>query len=114
VTSFPTPWTVDVLPYVGTTEDAYGNETPTWATTPVTRSVYGWGPAGLNETTASRDTVTADLELLAPSDFYVGPKDHVRVLGQTYEVQGGVESYDFGPFGFTPGVRVNLRRFAPS
>lgn len=109
--NFPTPWTVDVLPYVGTAEDAYGNETPTWATTPVVRSVYGWAPAGTNESNASRHTVTADLELYGPSDFTVDPRDHVRILGMTYEVQGDVESYDYGPFGFTPGVRVNLRRF---
>jgi hypothetical protein len=28
-----------------------------------------------------------------------------------YEVQGLVEDYNHGPFGFTPGGRVNLRRF---
>lgn len=106
--------TVDVLAYIGTVENEYGNVTPAWATIPDVRPVYGWASASTNETTASRETVTADVELYAPSDFYVDPKDHVRILGQTYEVQGGVESFDYGPFDFKPGVRVNLRRFAPS
>lgn len=104
-------WSVDVLPYVGTVENAYGNTTDAWATEPVVKRVYGWAPAGTNEATASRQTVTADLELYAPSDFTLDPRDRVRVMGRTYEVQGEVEDFDHGPFGFTPGVRVNLRRF---
>lgn len=108
-------WTVDVVPYVGTVEDEYGNTTDAWAAIPVPTPVYGWAPAGMNETTASRDTVTSDVQVYAPSDFpRVGPKDRIRILGQTYEVQGGVESFDYGPFGFKPGVRINLRRFAAS
>lgn len=109
---FPTPWTVDVLPYVGTVENEFGNTVDVWATVPVVEPVFGWAPAGTNESTASRQTVTADVELLAPSVFTLDPRDHVRILGQTYEVQGVVESFDYGPFGYTPGVRVNLRRFS--
>lgn len=105
-------WTVDVLPYVGTDEDAYGNTVDAWATTPVVKRVYGWAPAGTNESNASRHTVTADVELFVPSDFTLDPRDHVRILGLTYEVQGIVEDYDHGPFGYTPGARVNLRRAA--
>jgi hypothetical protein len=104
-------WVIDVLPYVGSAEDEFGNPTTTWATTPVRRSVYGWAPAGTNEATASRQTVTADIVLYAPSEFTLDPRDRVRLLGQTYEVQGDVESFDHGPFGYTPGVRVNLRRY---
>jgi hypothetical protein len=104
-------WVIDVLPYVGTLEDDYGNRIDAWATTPVRKSVYGWSPAGTNETNASRHTVTADLELLVPPDFTLDSRDRVRILGVTYEVQGLVEDYNHGPFGFTPGGRVNLRRF---
>ena len=106
-----TPWSVDVVPYIGTVENEYGNTVDAWATIPVPTPVYGWAPAGTNESTASRQTVTADLELYAPSDFVVDPRDRIRILGKTYEVQGDVEDFDHGPFGFTPGVRVNLRRF---
>lgn len=104
-------WVIDVLPYVGTAEDEYGNTVDAWETTPVKRSVFGWAPAGTNEETASRQTVTADLQLFAPSGFTLDPRDHVRILGQTYQVEGIVEDYDHGPFGYTPGCRVNLRRF---
>lgn len=108
---FPARWTVDVLPYIGEVEDEYGNTVDAWADTPVPTPVYGWGPAGTNESNASRHTVTADVELLAPPDFTVDPRDRIRILGKTYEVQGDVEDFNHGPFGFTPGVRVNLRRF---
>ena len=104
-------WVIDVLKYIGTTTNEFGNETPSWASTPRRVSVYGWAPAGTNESNASRQTVTADLDLFAPSGFALDPRDRVRILGQTYEVQGVVEDYDHGPFGFTPGCRVNLRRF---
>lgn len=109
---FPTPWAVDVLAYVGTVENEYGNVTPAWATVPESKPVYGWAPAGTNENNASRHTVTADLELFAPPEFTLDPRDHVRIDGLTYEVQGAVEDFNHGPFGFAPGVRVNLRRFA--
>jgi hypothetical protein len=106
-----TRWTVDVVPYIGTVEDAYGNIVDAWDVTARTERVYGWAPAGTNESNASRHTVTADLELFAPPGFTLDSRDHVRVLGKTYEVEGDVEDYDHGPFGYTPGIRVNLRRF---
>lgn len=106
-----TPWTVDVLPYIGSVEDAFGNTTDAWAAVPTPAPVYGWAPAGTNETNASRHTVTADLEVFAPAGFTLDPRDHVRIDGRTYEVQGEVEDFNHGPFGYTPGVRVNLRRF---
>ena len=107
-----TRWTVDVLPYIGTVDNEYGNTVDAWATEPVTKAVYGWAPAGTNESNASRHTVTADLELFAPPGFTLDSRDHVRILGQTYEVQGDVEDFNHGPFGWAPGVRVNLRRFS--
>ena len=106
-----TPWIIDVLPYIGTVEDAYGNTVDAWSETPTPTPVYGWAPAGTNESNASRHTVTADLELYGPPDFTLDPRDRVVILGDTYEVLGAVEDFNHGPFGYTPGVRVNLRRF---
>lgn len=106
-------WLVEVLAYAPGVKDDYGNPTDAWATTPVRKPVYGWSPAGVNESNASRHTVTADLELLVPPGFTLDSRDHVRILGVTYEVSE-VESYDHGPFDFNPGGRVNLRRFTPS
>lgn len=104
---FPTPWTVDVLPFAPTV-DAYGNDTDSWGA-PVPRPVYGWAPAGTDEVGGDRRSVTADLDLYAPPGFVCGTQDKVTVLGRVYRVEGEIESFDFGPFGFRPGVRVGLR-----
>lgn len=109
-----TKWTVDVLAYNGTTRNEYGNVVPSWVTVPVAVPVYGWFPATITEETATRNTVTSDIELLVPPGFTIGPKDHVRINGVTYEVNGGVEDYSHGPFGFNPGGKVNLKAFVPS
>jgi hypothetical protein len=106
---YPTPWTVDVLPYQGMTPDRLGNETPAWGL-PVTKRVYGWAPAGTDEVNGWRHNVTADLQVYGPPDFTAEPRDRMVVDGRTYEVEGEVEDFGHGPFGFNPGVRVNLRR----
>ena len=100
---------VQVLAFSGAAEDDYGNETPGWGA-PVTRYVYGWAPAGSLEVNGWRHTVTAELSVFAPPDFEVTSKDRMVVDGDTFEVEGLVEDYNNGPFGFTPGVVVNLRR----
>lgn len=108
-------WSVQVLPYEGTTEDRFGNETKTWdEDNPRTEMVYGWAPpartTASTETNTWRDAVTADLSVYAPPSFTVDPLDRMVVDGKTYEVDGEVEDYNHGPFGFTPGVVVNLKR----
>jgi hypothetical protein len=102
-------WPVEVLPYVGTTEDDYGNETPSWGE-PQRRRVFAYAPAGGTEVNGWRHTVTADLTLYAPPDFAVTSRDRVVVAGKTYDVEGEVEDYTHGIGLFTPGVVVNLTR----
>lgn len=102
-------WPVEVLPYLGTLDDEYGNEQPSFAP-PEERYVFGWAPAGGVEVNTFRHAVTADLSVYAPADFTVRPKDRMRVDGKTYDVQGDVEDYNHGPFGYAPGVVVNLSR----
>ncbi len=104
---FPTPWTVDVLPFQPT-EDEYGNDANTWGA-PVTELVYGWAPAGTAEVGGDRRAVDAVLELYAPPGFVCGTQDKVTVLGRTYRVEGEIEDFNYGPFGFRPGVRVKLK-----
>lgn len=104
-----TPWTVEVLPWQSDGYDSYGNPIEGYGD-PVSESVYGWAPGGVTELTGWQSQVTADLQLYAPADFTVGPRDRVRVAGVTYDVEGVVEDFNHGPFGFTPGVRVNLTR----
>lgn len=102
-------WEVQVLPYVGTTPDDYGNEVASFAP-PVTRYVYGWSPAGGVEVNTFRHAVAADLAVYAPNDLDVRPRYRMVVDGKTYDVQGEVEDYNHGPFGYAPGVVVNLTR----
>ena len=98
-----------MVPYVGTVEDDYGNETPSYGQ-PRTRYVYGWGPGGDIEVNGFRQTVTADLVVYAPPGFPVGSRDRVRVLDVDYDVEGLPQDFNHGPFGYEPGVTVNLRR----
>lgn len=107
--NIPTPWVVTVLPYTGGEPDDYGNATATYGDG-LLFSVYGWAPVGADEVTTGRDVAAADLALYAPSGFRCNPRDRVRIDGLTYEVTGPMEDYGRGPFGFSPGVRVNLRR----
>ncbi len=106
---FPTPWTVQVLPHSAGAEDALGNPTDSWGPGR-TEPVYGWAPAGTTEVNGSRHAVTADLQVYVPSGFSCSPRDRVIAGGRTYEVQGEVEDFDHGPFGWQPGGQVNLRR----
>jgi hypothetical protein len=107
--AIPTPWTVAVLHYLTGVEDEYGNDVEGWSS-PDTQRVYGWGPAGSFEQGGWQRQVTADKSVFAPPAFRCGPHDRVVVDGQTYDVEGEVEDYTHGPFGYGPGVVVNLRR----
>lgn len=109
---FPTPWTVDILAYLGDVEDDFGNEKPKWSTVARTEPVYGWAPAGTSEANVSRHAASADVELYAPPSFAANPRDRVVLDGNMHEVEGYVEDFNHGPFGWRPGVRLNLRRLA--
>lgn len=89
--------------------DDYGNPIPG---EPIEdeQAVYGWAPAGTSEFDDRQEQVTHDLDLYAPPGFRVTAADRVRVVGDVYEVEGRVQDFNHGPFGFTPGVRVKLRR----
>jgi hypothetical protein len=107
--TFPTPWTVQYLAYAGTTEDDRGNEIPAYAA-PVDWKVYGWSaPQSSEPKVAGVESVVVTLELFAPARP-VGDQDRIVVNGDTYEVVGDPEDYDHGPFGFAPGMVVNLTR----
>lgn len=95
--------------------DEYGNPVATF--TDETRLVFGWwvpgsdAPAGGNEvSTAGRDGVIADVAFLAPR-FPVDDRDEFIIpefSDQPLRVQGEPRPWDFGPFGFRPGMQVNL------
>lgn len=106
---FPTRWAVQHLAYDGTTEDDRGNTVDSWAA-PVERPVYGWGaPQSAEPKVAGVESVVVTLELLAPT-FPVDDRDRMVVDGVTYDVVGDPEDYNHGPFGYAPGMVVNLTR----
>lgn len=110
---FPTPWTVQVQAYDSTAEDGFGNPLDAWGPAGAPQPVYGWCPPGTigrREVTGWRSVVTTDVELLAPPGFTCNPRDRIILDGLVHEVQGEVEDFNHGPFGFRPGVVVNLKR----
>lgn len=110
MTFIPTPHTVGVRTWSEGPPDSRGNPTDVWSA-PVEAPVYGWAPAGTAEPfDVGRDAVTWDLDLYVPPEFTVDRKDRVVVLGDEYTVEGRLESFDYGPFGFRPGGRVRLKR----
>lgn len=102
-------WRVEVVPFVADIDDDYGNATATYGP-PVPRYVYGWAPAGSVEVQSYRHDVKADLSVYAPADFVIDPRDRMVVGGKTYEVAGEPDDFNHGPFGWAPGVVVNLTR----
>ncbi|WP_130453089.1 hypothetical protein [Leucobacter luti] len=77
---------------------------------PVEKRVYGWAIPGTDqETRPEHSGVERDLDLYCREPFAV-PKDRVTIQGVAYLAVGWPEEYDFGPFGFTPGCRINLKR----
>lgn len=100
---------MDVLPFVAGATDAHGNPIDGWGP-PVTQPVHGWaGPSG-EPSERGRDAITWDLDLYAPAGFVVGPRDHVVLLGETYDVDGDVEDFTHGPYQSRGGLRVSLKR----
>ena len=115
MSDFPTPHTVGWHSYTAGVEDDHGN--PGEATyspgldepgTPT--AVIFIAPGGSSEPNVVR--VEHDLEIGLPPDATVGaPQDVVDVPGVgRFDVVGYPDDYTLGPFGFTPGKIVKLRR----
>ena len=104
-----TPYTVEHRAFTGTTRDARGNVTQTYADG-VSRPVYGWGPPRSDEPTSGAVTaLTVDLEVYSPT-FEYGSQDRFVVGGNVFEVVGLPTDYDHGPFGYRPGMVIRLKR----
>lgn len=107
---FRTPYRVEHLIFDGYTDGPRGEQQALYKT--ALRDVYGWAsPTAKEAGNMNVVTLTADLQLFAPT-FPVSEVDRFRVQGLTYEVDGLPAQYDFGPFGFKPGMVVNLKRVA--
>ena len=96
--------------------DDYGELTPVF--TPAkdapgtSYKVFGWSvPSSREPAVAGHDRLVVDVQLLAPPDFPAGPYDLIDIpdLGQ-FQVIGLAEKNDANPFGWNPGMTVNLRK----
>lgn len=109
---FPTPWTIGLRVHSTGAANSWGDPVPSWAE-PVDRAVYGWAPASTAEGhDAGRSAVELDLDVFGPTETLgdIQPRDRLVIDGNLYEVEGRVENFDRGPFGFAPGVRVGVKR----
>ena len=89
--------------------DGYGNPVAEWVRSE--RLVYGWREASSREPGDVLDgRLVADVVLTAPT-FPVSPLDQFEIPGydRPLKVEGRPIVADNGPFGFSPGMRLNLR-----
>lgn len=123
---YPQPFTVQRIRRTKSGENAL--KQPVYSDSVSTVAVYGWQPVSEVEryTAALAGRTVTDLKLLSPTgDFLptdavviggavtiVDGKAEVTGGGAKYEVDGQVEDYNHGPFGFTPGYAIGLRRVA--
>lgn len=109
--SFPTPFTVQRIRRTLSGENALGQ--PIYTDSSASVAVYGWQPASQEEryTAALSGRTVSELKLLSPTGDFRS-SDAVIVNGVAYEVDGEVEDYNHGPFGFSPGFTVGLRKVA--
>lgn len=111
MSTYPTPWSVQVRTHSAVARDTHGKPTDVWSGPGDPQPVYGWGPAGTSEPSEpNRSAVTHDLDLYVPPGFVCAPRDRIDVAALTYEVEGELEDFTHGPFGFAPGGRVRLRK----
>lgn len=108
---YPTPHTVTHLRRVTDGENALGQTLVTYEA--VTRAVYGWSTktvtdGGGNPELADR-TIT-ELALLTPDGGWSDGDKVTMPDGREFTVIGDQSDSNTGPFGFTPGYRVTLRR----
>lgn len=111
---FPMPWTITVHEHTYGERDEYGERKDVYLDRD--EPVMGWAPAsaGTEPFEQGRRTVVADLDVYGPPGLSVKSLDEVTIpVGSAsgrYKVEGDVEDFNHGPYGFTPGVRVSLTR----
>lgn len=107
---FPTPHTVEHATASRSGENALGQAVVSFTTRQ--RPVIGWSPK------TTEDGAAADLAGRVITEVYLSTPDGDWADGDTvtlpdgreFTVVGDPEDNNGGPFGFTPGYRVTLRR----
>lgn len=101
---------VDRVPYVGSVEDAHGNESETWGAPVTLTGVYGFDPGSSSEPRApGQGRVIVEPSLYGPFDMPFLPRDRAIVRGVTYEVEGVVRRWKHMRSGREAGAVVSLR-----
>lgn len=108
--TYPTPYTVGW--HTATTVQTGRGSTTTYSpalTVAGTQvAVIGWAPTRQAETTETR--VESDIDLFVPPGVSSSPGDVVDLSEGQFEVVAYPEDWTKGPFGFTPGKVVKLKR----
>ena len=99
------------LPYGAMVSDPYGDPVESWGA-PVDVPVYGWVSPSADGAPfeQSRGAIVRDLDLYAPPETPSAPRDRWLICGTLYEQVGHAEDFTRGPFRFTAGLRINLKR----
>ena len=109
---FPTPYTVELLPFVAGARDARNNVTDTFAE-PVPWKVRGWSRTTGESKGEHVDRLTFDIELLIDFDNPSSMRDRVRIPAGpdagVYEIVG-YAGYGNSPWPKVSGAVVNLKR----
>ena len=108
---FPAPWTVQVSRWTLGEPDKYGEREKVFGP-PEDRKVYGWAPPGVEDEifSANRDAVVQDLDVYVPPSFEISPDDLMFIDGDEFRVLGGLRDFNHGPFRFSPGRAVRVKR----
>lgn len=108
---FPAPYTVQVSRWTLGEPDKYGEREKVYGP-PVDRKVYGWAPPGVEDElfSSNRDAVVQDLDVYVPPSFEISPDDLMVIGGEEFRVLGGLRDFNNGPFRFTPGRVVRVKR----
>ncbi len=113
---FPKLWTVVHHARTDGDENSHGIAREEFADPGEPIAVYGYAPPSPESEPfeGGRGALVRDLDVLGDAQLAaVTERDRVSIpdghYAGTYDVVGGFESFDSGPFGFTPGGRISLK-----
>lgn len=112
MSEYPELHTIGHAVHSSSGDDGYGNPVDAWADA-VDRSVNAIYPGTPGEDyEPGRNPSTIPMIVLGSTDQLgtVTYRDRIVWDGDTFEVEGNPESFDFGPFDFEPGIRIRMVR----